>query len=132
MKRTGKKLLAAVLSLLLAAGSAGLRELRPRTPPPSWGPEVDAYRYLVGNRSKDAGAWTAAAAAVRAWTTARDPHSPVYHFRNVEGWLNDPNGLTWDAANGLYHRFYQSRVVGGAFDGRTAWGNSVSPDLVRW
>ena len=135
MKRKGGLKLSAAalaLSLSLAAGSAGPRELRPRAPPPSWGPEVDAYRYLVGNRSKDAGAWTAAAAAVRAWTTARDPHSPVYHFRNVEGWLNDPNGLTWDAANGLYHRFYQSRVVGGAFDGRTAWGNSVSPDLVRW
>ena len=104
-----------------------------RAPPPSpWGPAVDAYRALVAAQSKDAAAWATAAAAVRAWTAARDPHSPVFHFRSVEGWLNDPNGLTFDAATGLYHRFYQARVVGGAFDGRIAWGNSVSRDLVRF
>ena len=101
---------------------------RPCAPP--FGPEVTAYRALVANQSKDSAAWTAAAAAVRAWTTARDPHSPTFHFRSVEGWINDPNGLHWDASSGLYHRFYQSRLVGGAFDGRTAWGSTVSPDLV--
>ena len=36
-----------------------------------------------------------------------DPNYPIYHLTAPEGWMNDPNGVTYDPVDKLYHRFYQ-------------------------
>jgi len=79
-----------------------------------------------------------------------DPDYPKYHMVAPEGWINDPNGVTWDPKTGLYHRFYQydktfnescmhgvtkdCKAYG--FNGQNlnarAWGHTVSKDLAHW
>ena len=102
-----------------------------RSPPPQ---ESKVYGGLVSNRSSDFGAWSAASAALRDWMIAHDPHYPRFHFTAPEGWINDPNGVTWDSASGLYHRFYQygpgRGTAGKDYPTDTiVWGHSVAPSL---
>lgn len=54
----------------------------------------------------------------------------------LEGWNNDPNGVTFDPHTGIYHRFYQydptySETKHSGNVPRT-WGQTVSKDLVYW
>ena len=58
---------------------------------------------------------------------ASDPHRPIYHFVNPEGYMSDPNGLCfWQ---GRYHLFYQAWPPE---DHRQHWGHAISDDLVHW
>ena len=117
---------------------------------PSWPTQVTAYRALLGNFSKDLPAWSKAAAALRSFMQQHDPDYPVFHLAAPEGWVNDPNGVSFDPSTGLYHRFYQydktyseqckhgsvgncTRWAYGRRNtlGRT-WGHTVSEDLVVW
>ncbi len=64
-------------------------------------------------------------------TLYRDTHRPQLHFTARKNWINDPNGLVYDAATGLYHLYYQYSHSVTAGD-RTSWGHASSPDLVHW
>ncbi len=56
---------------------------------------------------------------------------PRWHFSPARHWINDPNGLVFDAATGLYHLFFQHNPFGDAW-GHMSWGHATSPDLLHW
>jgi hypothetical protein len=80
-----------------------------------------------------------------------DPDYPIYHLAAPEGWINDPNGVTFDPKDGgMYHRFYQydktysddcrhGRISNCIVDGKKilnpasrVWGHTVSRDGATW
>lgn len=131
-----------LIALALCCGCAGGQ--------PRWPAAVGQYRQLLAGFSKDVPRWSAAAGRLRAWMAATDPDYPVYHLTAPEGWANDPNGVTYDAGTGLYHRFFQydrtysddcrhgrtsNCTVNGTVVPNAAartWGHTVSKDLVLW
>ncbi len=58
-----------------------------------------------------------------------DPAFPHFHPRPAQGWINDPNGVSY--LNGRYHVFFQYNP-GSARHHRIQWGHVSSADLVRW
>lgn len=58
-----------------------------------------------------------------------DPAFPRFHPRPAQGWINDPNGLSYEA--GRYHVFFQYNPDS-ARHRNICWGHLSSPDLVRW
>ncbi len=60
-----------------------------------------------------------------------EEYRPQFHFTEKETWINDPNGLVYDAYTETYHMFYQY-CEGVNNDGQFYWGHAVSKDLVNW
>ncbi|WP_437771178.1 glycoside hydrolase family 32 protein [Arthrobacter sp. KNU40] len=58
-----------------------------------------------------------------------DPAFPRFHPRPAQGWINDPNGVSF--INGRYHVFFQFNPES-ARHHRIQWGHASSPDLVHW
>lgn len=58
-----------------------------------------------------------------------DPSRPIYHFRPLARWMNDPNGTIFH--NGYYHIFYQHNPYGDK-GGHMHWGHARSKNLVHW
>ncbi|MFC7849561.1 glycoside hydrolase family 32 protein [Arthrobacter sp. NPDC057388] len=58
-----------------------------------------------------------------------DPAFPRFHPRPAQGWINDPNGISF--INGRYHVFFQYNPDS-ARHHRIAWGHVSSADLVSW
>jgi sucrose-6-phosphate hydrolase SacC (GH32 family) len=58
-------------------------------------------------------------------------YRPHYHFSPSQHWINDPNGLVFDAATGLYHLFFQHNPFGNEW-GHMSWGHATSADLLHW
>lgn len=58
-----------------------------------------------------------------------DSAFPRFHPRPAQGWINDPNGISY--INGRYHVFFQYNPDS-ARHHRIAWGHVSSADLVRW
>ncbi|WP_426299428.1 glycoside hydrolase family 32 protein [Arthrobacter sp. R-11] len=72
------------------------------------------------------------AAAVTAAGHADSPADPAFprlHPRPAQGWINDPNGVSY--INGRYHVFFQYNPDS-ARHHRICWGHVSSPDLLRW
>ena len=60
----------------------------------------------------------------------RDRHTPLYHFSNPNGGLNDPNGpCFWQ---GRWHLFYQHIMPLAEGDRTIYWGHAVSSALIHW
>ncbi|KAF9893112.1 hypothetical protein FE257_012523 [Aspergillus nanangensis] len=60
-----------------------------------------------------------------------EPYRPQYHFSPAKNWMNDPNGLVYDATEDVYHLFFQYNP-GGMTWGAMSWGHASSPDLMHW
>lgn len=58
-----------------------------------------------------------------------DPAFPRFHPRPAQGWINDPNGISY--INGRYHVFFQYNPDSARHQS-IAWGHVSSADLVRW
>ncbi|MDE6175992.1 MAG: DUF4980 domain-containing protein, partial [Paramuribaculum sp.] len=56
---------------------------------------------------------------------------PVFHHSPFYGWMNDPNGMFYDAESGIWHLYYQYNPYGSKWQNMT-WGHSWSSDLVNW
>lgn len=61
--------------------------------------------------------------------THPDPAFPRFHPRPAQGWINDPNGVSY--INGRYHVFFQYNP-GSARHSQIHWGHVSSADLVHW
>lgn len=62
-------------------------------------------------------------------STHPDPAFPRFHPRPAQGWINDPNGVSF--IDGRYHVFFQYNPLS-ARHHQIQWGHVSSPDLVRW
>lgn len=60
-----------------------------------------------------------------------DFYRPQYHFSPQMGFMNDPNGLVYNATTEEYHLFYQYNPKLDTM-GNQVWGHAVSKDLVNW
>lgn len=54
---------------------------------------------------------------------------PQFHFSQMNGWNNDPNGMTW--YDGKYHLFWQCNPLGKKWS-NMYWGHATSPDMIDW
>ncbi len=57
---------------------------------------------------------------------------PQTHYSDPTGYINDPNGLCYNAATGEYHLFYQTVPRDSFVNANQAWNHAVSKDLVHW
>lgn len=62
-------------------------------------------------------------------STHPDPAFPRFHLRPAQGWINDPNGISY--INGRYHVFFQYNPES-ARHSQIQWGHMSSADLVDW
>ena len=60
-----------------------------------------------------------------------EPYRSVYHHTPVANWMNDPNGMFYDEANGIWHLYYQHNPFGTTW-GPMHWAHATSTDLLRW
>lgn len=67
--------------------------------------------------------------SLAAAATHPDPAFPRFHPRPAQGWINDPNGISY--INGRYHVFFQYNPES-ARHRQIQWGHVSSPDLVQW
>ncbi|MBQ7209786.1 MAG: DUF4980 domain-containing protein [Paludibacteraceae bacterium] len=61
----------------------------------------------------------------------REQWRSTYHHTPFYGWMNDPNGMFYDALSGLWHLYYQFNPYGSRW-GNMNWGHSISADLRHW
>ncbi len=59
---------------------------------------------------------------------------PIFHFTPPYGWMNDPNGLWYDATAGVnkWHLYYQYNPNGKVWALPLYWGHATSTDLITW
>ncbi len=57
---------------------------------------------------------------------------PQFHYTSRQFWVNDPNGMVYNAATGEYHLYYQYNPASLNQNGDSHWGHAVSTDLVTW
>ena len=56
---------------------------------------------------------------------------PQFHFTAPYGYINDPNGMLYNAATGEYHFFYQAYPYA-TWYGSKHWGHAVTKDLATF
>jgi len=58
-----------------------------------------------------------------------EPLRPQFHFSQMRGWNNDPNGMCY--YDGQYHLFWQCNPAGRNW-ANMYWGHATSPDMIHW
>lgn len=66
-----------------------------------------------------------------AFTNTEKLYRPQYHHAPLWGWMNDPNGMYYDAETGLYHLYYQYNPYCSLWQ-NLSWGHATSKDLLHW
>ncbi|GAV47562.1 hypothetical protein ZYGR_0H04080 [Zygosaccharomyces rouxii] len=62
----------------------------------------------------------------------QDLEHPLVHLTPPHGWLNDPNGLWYDAKDELWHCYFQHNPDSTVWKQPICWGHSVSKDAIIW
>ena len=57
---------------------------------------------------------------------------PVLRYTPASNWINDPNGLIYDADNKQWHLFAQYNPNSEDGSSNQSWAHAVSSDLVQW
>lgn len=57
---------------------------------------------------------------------------PVAHLTPPSGWMNDPNGLWYDAKEELWHCYYQYNPNSTVWGIPIYWGHAVSASGIKW
>ncbi|SJM86816.1 related to Inulinase [Zygosaccharomyces bailii] len=57
---------------------------------------------------------------------------PLAHLTPPSGWMSDPNGLWYDAKEGLWHCYYQYNPLNAVWDIPIYWGHAVSSCGMKW
>ena len=67
-------------------------------------------------------------------TPVNSINRPLFHFTPPYGWMNDPNGLWYDATEEVkkWHLYYQYNPNGKVWDLPLYWGHATSTDLITW
>ncbi len=65
-------------------------------------------------------------------TVYNEKYRPQFHFTPQYAFMNDPNGMLYNAATGEYHFFYQTYPYSMSPTDEKHWGHAVSKDLVHW
>jgi len=60
-----------------------------------------------------------------------EPFRSVYHHSPAANWMNDPNGMFYDAQTQTWHLYYQHNPFGTTW-GPMHWGHATSTDLLHW
>ncbi|GAV52576.1 hypothetical protein ZYGR_0AG05670 [Zygosaccharomyces rouxii] len=64
--------------------------------------------------------------------TSQALERPLVHLTPLRGWLNDPNGLWYDAKDELWHCYFQHNPDSTVWKQPICWGHSVSKNAVTW
>lgn len=67
----------------------------------------------------------------RAWEAYRIRRRPQFHYTPQAQWMNDPNGLIYNAVTGEYHLYYQFKPESNRY-GEEQWAHAISRDLMHW
>lgn len=59
-------------------------------------------------------------------------YRPQLHYSPSANWMNDPNGLVYNATTGEYNMYYQYCNTLKEDQSQKCWGHAVSKDLVHW
>lgn len=65
-------------------------------------------------------------------TTTSSNNRPLIHYTPEGGWMNDPNGLWYDAKDDIWHLYFQYNPNDTVWGEPLYWGHSVSTDLTHW
>ncbi|MFP2872491.1 glycoside hydrolase family 32 protein [Acetobacter tropicalis] len=125
------------LSSLVALGAAGLgSNARADTPSPSAPaapipPQApDRMRTTEPNASHPSPADQPGVVSPPVVKTQSDVfYRPTVHFSPTSGFMNDPNGLTFDGTR--YHLYYQYDPFA-PYAGHVHWGHATSTDMLHW
>lgn len=61
----------------------------------------------------------------------KDTYRPLLHVTPPKNFMNDPNGLHYNASTGEYHTYYQWNPTQMRM-GNQVWGHAASKDLLHW
>lgn len=64
--------------------------------------------------------------------TTSSNNRPLIHYTPEDGWMNDPNGLWYDAKDDIWHLYFQYNPNDTVWGEPLYWGHSVSDDLTNW